>query len=249
MQSYKAVQSVEKALQVLEHLNLRPISRVRDLAQATGLPRPTLVRMLQTLESMGYIRQVDRLSGYCVTDRVLSLSAGHHGLPAALERLAARADQLTRDFLWPASIATLDGDAMIVRYSTIPDSPLAHIHSTINRRLSLIRRAHGRAYLAHCLPEERSYLLDLIERLPSTAPDFDRNSIELLLGAIRENGFARRDPGVQPQTSTLAAPVWLEGRLVATIGMTFFARAVSDPVHMIAALKQAGRSLTADNAP
>lgn len=243
MRSYKAVQSVDKALQVLELLNRQPITRIRDLALATGMPRPTLVRLLETLVQLGYVRQVDRLSGYCITDRVLSLSAGHHGLPAALEELAARADKLTKDFLWPASIATLDGDAMIVRYSTIPNSPLAHIHSTINRRLSLARRAHGRAYLAFCPDEDREYLMGVIERLPTTTPDFSRAALEHILDGVRASGFARRDPAVGPQTSTLAVPVWSSGRLVATLGMTFFARSLPDPVHMIAALKTAGRAL------
>ena len=247
MASYKAVQSVEKAFVVLELLNRQPITRLRDLAAGTGLPRATLVRALETLIQLGYVRQVDRLSGYCVTDKVLSLSAGHHGLPAALERLAARADALTREWLWPASIATLDGDAMVVRYSTIPASPLAHIHSTINRRLSLARRAHGRAYLAFCPDEERDYLLGVIERLPSTAPDFSRPRLEQILDGVRTSCFARRDPSVGPQTSTLAVPVWAQGRLVATLGMTFFARSVPDPVHMIAALRAAGQASEAQD--
>jgi IclR family mhp operon transcriptional activator len=243
MASYKAVKSVEKAFVVLELLNRQPITRLRDLAEGTGLPRSTLVRALETLIQLGYVRQVDRLSGYVVTDKVLSLSAGHHGLPAALEKLAARADALTHEWLWPASIATLDGDAMVVRYSTIPASPLAHIHSTINRRLSLARRAHGRAYLAFCPEEERDYLLGVIAGLPSTAPDFSRPALESLLEGIRSTGFARRAPELGPQTSTLAVPVWAQGRLVATLGMTFFARSIPDPAPLIQALKSAARSL------
>ena len=43
--------------------------------------------------------------------------------------------------------AVLENNAMVVRYSTIPLSPLAMRHSTINVRLSLVSRAIGRAYL------------------------------------------------------------------------------------------------------
>lgn len=235
MSSYKRLKTVEKTLDVVRILNAEPFSRIKTLAQKTGIPKPTLVRILETLVALGYVKKVDRLSGYCITDKVLALSAGYHGLPSVLTGIQARADRITAEFQWPASIATLDGDAMIVRYSTIPQSPLAHIHSTINRRLSLMRRAHGRAYLAFCPKAEQTHLLKVL------AKDEDLSAADLVgikqeLTQICANKFARRAPVLQGQTSTLAVPVWVENRLVATLGVTYFKNAVPDPIHLVNAL-------------
>ncbi len=245
MTSYKPVQAVEKALVILEHLNRRPVCRIKHLAEATGLPHSTVIRQLETLEVLGYAQKVDRGAGYCVTSKTERLSAGNHGFPTMLDSLRNKADQLTETLLWPASICTLDGDAMVVRYSTIPQSPLAHIHSTINRRLSLLRRAHGRAYLAFCPEEERAHLLEIIATLQQTPVDFSTQNLGPELEAIRVSGFASRIEALRAQTNSLAVPCWRKGRLIATLGLTFFTRSVPDPTALVMALKQAGREFTA----
>lgn len=239
MPSYKPVKAVEKALLLLELLNQRPVSRVRDLSSAAKMPHSTVIRLLETLEAGGYVRKVDRNAGYCITQKTAQLSSGNHGFPSVLNELSVQADLLTDRLLWPASVCTLDGDAMVVRYSTIPQSPLAHIHSTINRRLSLLRRAHGRAYLAFCPEAEREHLVQLIEENPKTPDSFSRSKLDAMLDGIRTSGFARRDSKLQSQTMSIAVPYWFKGRLVATLGLTYFFRSVPDPAFMVLALKNA----------
>ena len=246
MPSYAPVRSVEKALTLLEALNRRPVSRIRDLSAETGMPHSTIIRLLETLVGAGYARRVDRGAGYCVASRVGALSAGDHGFPAALEALRAEVEGLTRDLLWPASICTLDGDAMVVRCSTIPQSPLAHIHSTINRRLCLWRRAHGRAWLAFCPAEERAHLLAGIAAAPPGARDgFDAAALEAELEGVRAAGFALRAPALRDRTNSIAAPWFHRGRLTATLGLTFFAGAAPDPAPLARALMQAAEAARA----
>ena len=238
MSSYAPVRSALKTLALLEELNRRPVSRVRDLSAATGLPHPTVIRLLETLVGAGYARRVDRGAGYAVAGRVAGLSAGDHGFPAVLETLRARAEALTETLLWPASICTLDGDAMVVRCSTIPRSPLAHIHSTINRRLCLRRRAHGRAYLAFAPEAERAHLLAVLEAKEGPGA-FDRDALEAELAGIRAAGFALRSTELRDRTNSIAAPYFQRGRLTATLGLTFFAGAAPDPAPLARALTRA----------
>lgn len=238
MPSYNTVQSVEKALRLLEELNKRPVSRVKDLSRNMGLPHSTIVRLLETLSTLGYASKIDRGSGYCVTDRTERLSSGNHGFPQVLMNLKLRADRLTKKHLWPTAICTLDGDAMVVRYSTIPRSPLAHAHSTINRRLSLTGRAHGRAYLAFCPDVEKRHLLELIDSMPGLPEDYSRDALEQELTSIKISGFAGRSGRLKDQTNTIAVPYWRAGRLVATIGFTYFIRSVPDPTELALALKR-----------
>lgn len=242
MRSYETLKTVERTLLVLEELNRHDASRVSDLKLTTGIPAPSLVRILETLVHMGYVRQMSRMSGYCLTEKVHTLSAGFHGLPEVFEGARAAADEFTREMLWPVSIATLDVDAMVVRYSTIPASPLSHKQSTINRRLDMLTRAHGRAYLAFCPEEERLHIYELIVRSGQFAGQVQELEAEMeaVLARARRLGVARRDSQIERETTTIAVPVWVGERLVATLGTTFFRTSVRDQAAIVRRLREAG---------
>jgi len=239
MGSYEPLRSVEKTLRVLEAMNRRSSCRIIDLHDATGLAPPTIVRIMETLVHFGYARQMSRLGGYCLTEKVHGLSAGFHGLPKLFDEAKSMADGLTQELLWPTSIATFDVDAMVVRYSTIPSSPVSHKQSTINHRLSMLGRAHGRAYLAFCTEEEREQIYDILVRCGKyvgTARALS-DEMEPLLGRIRRRGIARRELSLEPETGTLAVPLWDGSKLVATLGATFFKKSVRDPSRIASRLK------------
>jgi len=75
------VESVRRAMHLLHELNRQRVSSVRHLHGATGLPKPTIVRLLDTLIALGYVVNDRRQGGYQVTSLVRSLSAGFHGDP------------------------------------------------------------------------------------------------------------------------------------------------------------------------
>ena len=246
--SYGPIKSVEKALVVLEELNRHAVRRVSDIHTATDIPMPTLVRILETLCSAGYVQKISRWSGYCLTHKVLSLSSGFHGLPEIFTPAREAADDLTRKLKWPSAIASFDVDAMVVRYSTIPSSPLSHKHSTVNRRLDLLTRAHGRVWLAFCEEAERMRVFDMLVRSGRHSGNVDdlRDEIEPVLSEIRRRGFAWRDRQTEPDTHTLAAPIMAGGILIGTLGMTYFSRAVRRPgeiaEHVLAASERLSKS-------
>ena len=131
---------------------------------------------------------------------------------------------------WPVAVGVLEADAIVVRYSTIPDSPISPFHATINMRLSLVARSLGRAYLAFCSKEERKLLVRML-----TASQYDEDRpknlpkvVEQLVRATRTRGFAHRDPGVEPKNSdTIAVPIMDGDRVIATYGLTYFRSAVT----------------------
>lgn len=59
---------------VLEALSRRRSSTLGVLISETGLPRPTVVRLLHTLIAPGYATRLSRQQGYRLTDRVQGLS-------------------------------------------------------------------------------------------------------------------------------------------------------------------------------
>jgi len=224
MSSFSSVRSVERALAILALMNRRPISRVKELADEVSLAPATVVRALETLVELGYVRKQARRTGYTLTEKVRELSAGYHGLPTFVDRAKPVLVDLTRQMLWPAALSTLDGTSMVVRLSTIPDSPLAHTHSTLQKRLDLLTRAHGRAYLAFCSPAERRRLFSDLHQAQITrlTPEEIEDEMAGILHRIRQLGYAERDHEIDPQTTTIAMPVRYHGNVAAVIGMTYF---------------------------
>lgn len=223
------VRSIERMLAVLQALNRRPVSSVGYLREATGLPKPTLVRILRTLVRAGYLTNDPRQAGYHLTSLVTSLSCGYHGDPLVVEAGRVWAINLTRRFKWPASIAVFDKDAVIVRFSTVPDSPMSPFHATINMRLSLYTRALGRAYLAFCSDEEIAAINQSLakSRHPENVLARNPEGVRRMIRRARNAGYALRDPNVEPRSSsTVAVPILVDGRVMGSIGFSYFVSAV-----------------------
>ena len=244
MSSFSSVRSIERTFSILALMNRRPISRVKELADALGLAPPTVVRVLETLVELGYVQKQGRRTGYTLTEKVRELSAGYHGFPTFVDRAKPILLELTRAALWPAALSTLEGTSMVVRLSTIADSPLAHTHSTLQKRLDLLTRAHGRAYLAFCSAAERRRLFNEMYEAQITwhSGAEIEEKMSGILNLVRKQGYAERDHEIDPQTTTIAMPVCHHGKVAAVIGMTYFRSANPKVSTLIKALR-----LTADN--
>lgn len=227
------VEAASRTLLLLEELNRHRVTSIDSLHKATGLPKSTVVRLMKSLCAMGYAANDRRQGGYTVASRVKSLSNGFHGDPLVVEAARPWAISFTEQYHWPIAIAVLDRTSVVVRFSTIPDSPVSPFHGTVNMHLSLLGRALGRAYLAFCPVSERSMLLDMLTRSrePEDQLATERNRALSLLAAIRKQGFAERDQMVEPRSSgTIAVPIIVNRRVLATVGMTYFMSALDRAV-------------------
>ncbi|MET0310620.1 MAG: DNA-binding transcriptional regulator [Burkholderiaceae bacterium] len=224
MSSSPPVRSVLRALDLLQALNRQPVSTLDVLHAQTKIPKPTLVRLLQTFEGRGIVKHAPQHGAYFLTSGVRSLSSGYHSEPMIVEAAAPLMDEFTLRVKWPMAVAMLEDNAMVVRYSTIPLSPLAMKHSTINVRLSLVSRAIGRAYLAFCTPEQQDALLQSLMKslTPEDEAIHDRDGLQRILEQVQADGYALRDPQVWPATNTLAVPLFDSRGVAASLGMTFF---------------------------
>ncbi len=226
MSTSRPINVVLRALQILRALNQQPVSSVDVIHKHTGIPKPTIVRLLQTLQADGLVRRAPQYGAYHLTSEVKALVSGYHSEPRIVEASSAVARALTEELKWPVSVAVHDGDAMIVCYSTIPHSPLSFFHSTINMRLSMLTQALGRAFLAFCEPTEQQTLLELLAHRSGEPIANQEAAIRQMLAEVRERGYALRDPRVRPESSTIAVPIFEGTRVVATIGLTWFSSAV-----------------------
>lgn len=223
------VRAVERAMHILQELNLQPYTSIARLHARTGLPKPTLVRILRTLEDAGYVENDPRLGGYQVSGLVSSLSSGFHKEPMVVEAGRAWAIAVTRKHQWPVSISLLDRNSVVVRFSTVPDSTMSPFHATINMRLPLITRGMGLAYLAFTPEEQFELIMDMLRNSddPEDAMAHHPRELMRLVDHVRKVGYATRSRHVEPTNSdTIAVPIVnAEGRVMASLGMTYFSSA------------------------
>ena len=245
------IRAAERTLTILQAMNRRPVSSVDYLHKETGLPKPTLVRFLATLCNAGFVSSARRNGGYQLTSLVRSLSSGYHGDPLIVQAAAPIAQSLTREIRWPISVALPNGNGVVVRLSTAPDSPMSPFHSTLNLHLSFFMRGLGRAYIAFCDPTQvEAYVRQTIAD-GSEGHELVRDAAALfgMITSIRWKGYALRDREIEPRSSdTLAVPIFLDGSVRATIGVTFFRSAMRNGTaveDLAERLKDASRQITA----
>ena len=223
-----AIRSVTRAIDLLQALNRQPVSSVDDLHVQTGIPKPSIVRLLRTFVMKGLVCHAPQHGAYYLTSQVQSLSVGYHSEPRIVEAAAPLLDAMTRRVKWPMAVAVPDNNAVIIRYSTVPLSPLSLLHSSINMRLSLVTRALGRAFLAFCDDDEREHILNALRASaePEDSPAQNIETIRQVLAKIRVSGYAMRHPEFRPVSNTLAVPIFDGPRVVATVGLTFISSAL-----------------------
>jgi IclR family mhp operon transcriptional activator len=225
--SYLPVQSVRRAFEILRVLNYKHIASIRELHDATGLPKPTIVRMLDTLIADGFVARDSMCRGYHVTHKVRELYSGYEGIAELIEVARPFAIDLTTRIKWPLAIGTFDGDAFAVRFWTGSISPVVHTNRLVGNRPNLITSAMGRAYLAFCPDPQREKILAQLRNQPGFDAAQEEHHLALL-ARVRASGFATRAPNTEPiRHTTVAIPIRQEdGPPLACITVSFFKSAI-----------------------
>jgi IclR family mhp operon transcriptional activator len=101
------IEPISRSFAAMEALSRRPHGTIATLAAETGLPRPTVVRLLQTLVGLGYATRVSRDIGYRLTDKVLGLAQGIRFVDHLVDVAAPHMSQFTRKYGWPLYLGTI----------------------------------------------------------------------------------------------------------------------------------------------
>ena len=229
MPTYPPVQSVVRALLLLGRLNQRAATTLAQLNQMTRIPKPSLVRLLETLIGLGYVRNDPARKAYCLEAAAQELSEGFHGGTLLVEAGRIHCAELTRKLKWSSSLAVLDGAEMFICFRTIHDSPVSPFSTMLTRRRNMLTTGLGRAYLAFCPEDERKHLTAMLKTADNT--DLHGQTIDTMVKDIvaqGAQGYAERDPLATPDTtSTVAMPICLDDRVLGTIGLTYFTSAIA----------------------
>lgn len=218
------IEPVRRTFAVLEALSRRRTSTLSLLAQETGLPRPTVVRLLHTLSVLGYAQRVSRQLGYRLTDRVLGLSGAIRFVDHLVDAAIPHMSQFTAEHGWPLYLATLSYGAITIRHSTAPESPMSFEAAGLNSRRSVLSSALGRVWLAFCSEPERRAILRDIGGLARREEAALRSALE----RVRAEGCAFTvSPGVS-RIHGMAVPIRHRQRMLGSLSMRFPRSAMSE---------------------
>jgi len=222
------VEALARGLDVIRAFNeFNPIRTVSDLAAELDLARPTVHRILQTLESLGYVIQTD--NGYYLSPKVLDLGFGYiatRGFYGAarphLEKLAAKIDQAI-------SITELvESDIVYVGRIEVPKVIAYHV--SLGQRLPAHSTSPGRLLLSGLSDEELDRRLAMpssSQVQPSITLPIDELKAEIL--KIRKQGWAMTSQTMSLGYRALAAPIYdATETMVAAIGLIVHSSEISE---------------------
>jgi IclR family acetate operon transcriptional repressor len=199
------VQSLQRAFDLLERLaDAGGEASLSELAVTTGLPLPTIHRLIRTLVTLGYVRQ-NRNRRYTLGSRLIRLgeSASRQFGTWARPYLMQLVDQVEET----ANLAVLDGDE-VVYVAQVPSKHSMRMFTEVGRRLLPHGTGVGKAMLAQ-LP--RAEVLALLERtgLPAYTPNTITDSQELMdsLDQITEQGYALDESEQELGVRCIAVPL------------------------------------------
>lgn len=214
-------QTVQRAITILERCSERP-STAQELADVLGTHRTTALRLVQTLEASGFLR---------------NLGSGHYGVGFRLAGLASRAieqfdlralvhphlQKLSEAVGFTVQLAAPQNDRLIYIDKIEPPSSIT-LNTRIGGEVVIHTAGVAKAILAFTPPPQRDAVL-----AHATFEKFTDHTITSLeeyltvLEQVRERGWSTDDGEYEEISNCIAAPVLgAHGEAVGALSITAF---------------------------
>jgi IclR family mhp operon transcriptional activator len=193
-----AIRSLQRGLKVLEALQNRPTSSLHEIHRETGISKPSLLRILETLVQSGLVFRRLYDGHYRISTNLSHLARKPDRYDAVAEASAPVLDRLCQKLAWPSDLMVPAGDHMEIRESSRVRTPFFtyFIHDRVGTPVNWVMSAVGRAYLAHCPEQERARILSRVRgsKLAENRLADDPVRLDRILAEVHSKGYATRDP-------------------------------------------------------
>jgi IclR family acetate operon transcriptional repressor len=221
---------VERAFDVLATFSAsEPTMTLARIAQRTGLHKATLVRMLRSLESLGFISQTPG-GAYELGIKVFELGSVYYVTHLRIERLARPAmERLAERWHLTANLAVLD-HGQIVYVGIVEPRRALRVQFSVGSRFAVHCTALGKALAADLSEADLDTLLTQ-QGLPrfTDRTIVDAEAFKRHLRGVQERGHALDDGEAIPNVRCVAVPIRdFSGRAVAAMSLSGSALDVTD---------------------
>lgn len=160
----------------------------QEIAERTGLPKPTVTRLTHTLCTLGYLIRMPRTGKYQLSPTAITL--GYSALANLGIRQIARRfmDEMAETVAAPVALGVMDRDrALYVDISR--GSSAFTIQLDIGSRIPLATTAMGRALIAGLPAAEREAIMERLSAHYKEAWSPMRKNLEAALEAFGRDGY------------------------------------------------------------
>jgi len=215
------VEALAKGLRLLSMFDeQRPTWRVSDLAAATGLPMPTVYRVVMTLASEGYL---DHLPTGDYRPGVRTLTLGTAALRSLdlVDIATPKLAELGQRTGETVNLAVLSGDRVLYLVR-LRNADLVTANIQVGSTLPAVHTSIGKLLLAHLDQADLEARITPASFSANSGPNAKVSLDELReeLRAIRDQGWAMQDEELAYGLRSVAAPITApDGRVIAGVNL------------------------------
>jgi IclR family acetate operon transcriptional repressor len=213
------VQSVDRALSVLEIIARRGEAGVTQIAEELGVHKSTASRLVSVLERRGFVEQVSQRGKYRLGFGIVRL-AGAATAELDLSRFSRDVcERLANDLGETVNIAVLD-DGHAINISQVRGMAQVGAHNWVGQRTPLHATSSGKALLAFQPPEvQEAVIARGLDRYTDHTVT-DAGALRKALAEVRAQGWASTREELEIGLNAVAAPVRDHRGVVAAISVS-----------------------------
>jgi len=205
VESAVGVQSVDRALRILEILARSGESGVTEVAAALEVHKSTAFRLVATLEQHGLVEQVEGRGKYRLGVGLLRLAGATSARLDVVQEARPLCKQLAASTGETVNLATLSGHSALY-LDQIASASALQPHNWVGQHIPLHATSNGKVLLAWLPVAELDELLGNLPALTgatiTTKPRFKRE-----LAVVRDQGYAVAVDELEVGLTAAAAPI------------------------------------------
>lgn len=233
----ETIRSLARGLEVLRHLERHWEGQtLRQLKGALEIPKPSLLRVLETLREQGFVHH-ETPGGlwHCSVQRRAAPTALSPWIAEVREAAARILPDLCREISWPSDVSLYQSGMMEIVATSRHLTPIHAFYIQPGFRVNVLPTAMGRTWLAFCSDQERAAILaDLRHSRDANDAVPRRDELDTLLKRVRTLGYGDRASHLAIPAGSYsrldkacALPVMTPSGIVACVSVTFSSEAVS----------------------
>lgn len=205
----KAIDSVTRAMQVLEVLQKSPPLSLSELQRKTGINKATLLRILKTLGMSGWVIRSLSENKYSLSSSVLEDTPPKSQEARLAEAAAPILDELYQELRWPSDIAIRDEDAMKLVETTRNRTTFFLNRLPSGCKPNFLYSGVGRCYLAFCDFAEQQEIINNLKKSSNKEGKLAHDTIWLkqMIEQTRALGYGVRQSSYYNVRTTTGLPL------------------------------------------
>ncbi len=202
------IKVVAKTFEVLETLNREPKLSLKEITNRVAFPKPTVFRLLHTLQTLGYVEQDPNAQTFTLSSKFISFIDGSNRGSELILLAQPYMEKLRNEFKETVNLAKLVDDIPV--YINILESTHSfRISDSIGDHASFHSTAIGKAIIAF-LPENkpRELLKNYSFNRFTKKTIINISELEKEVAKVKKQGFAVDDEEGHDGVICIGAPIF-----------------------------------------